>query len=187
MLMYDVNDPKTLEALTKWWHEFKDRAPLRDEDVAEFCCVVVGNKMDLVPTGELPTVMEGDAVKFMEGICPGEEPEVNVSPTSPWRSPRILGGDLVARTVTEWVHRHFRQQNSTAFVSKRALRVKIEIAPPRWNCIVDTNCTFDLSHSFVILVRELRIREVLTYPWFSLPFTSTRHPTIAHVRKLGQA
>jgi Ras-related protein Rab-7A len=96
MLMYDVNDPKTLEALTKWWYEFKDRAPLRDEDVAEFCCVVVGNKMDLVPTGELPTVTEGDAVKFMEGICPGEEPEVNVSPTSPWRSPRILGGDLVS-------------------------------------------------------------------------------------------
>lgn len=93
--MYDVNEPKTLEALAKWWHEFKDRAPLRDEDVAEFCCVVVGNKMDLVPAGEFPAVMEGDAVKFMEGICPDEEPTVSVSLTSPWQSPYILDGDLV--------------------------------------------------------------------------------------------
>ena len=95
MLMYDVNEPKTLEALTKWWQEFKDRAPLRDEDVADFCCVVVGNKMDLVPAGEFPAVMEGDALKFLERICPLEEPEANVMLTSPWQSPRILDGDLV--------------------------------------------------------------------------------------------
>lgn len=96
MLMYDVNDPKTLEALAKWWHEFKDRAPLRDEDVADFCCVVVGNKMDLVPPGEFPAVMEGDAVKFMQGICPDEEPApVNASLTPSWQSPHILDEDLV--------------------------------------------------------------------------------------------
>jgi len=95
MLMYDVNEPKTLEALTKWWHEFKDRAPLKDEDVADFCCVVVGNKMDLVPAGEFPAVMEGDVLKFMEGICPLEIPEVNVPLTSPWQSPRVLDEDLV--------------------------------------------------------------------------------------------
>ena len=99
MLMYDVNDPKTLEALTKWWHEFKDRAPLRDEDVADFCCVVVGNKVDLVPAGEFPPVMEGDAVRFMEGICPDEEPVVNVSLTSPLQPPFSLGGDLVPTTL----------------------------------------------------------------------------------------
>ena len=95
MLMYDVNEPKTLEALTKWWHEFKDRAPLRDEDVADFCCVVVGNKMDLVPAGEFPTVMEGDAFKFMEGICPPEKPEADLPLASPWQSPRIPSEDLV--------------------------------------------------------------------------------------------
>ena len=95
MLMYDVNDPKTLEALTKWWHEFKDRAPLRDEDVADFCCVVVGNKMDLVPAGEFSAVTEGEVVKFMEGICPDEEPVVDVPPVSPWRSSDIPGGDLI--------------------------------------------------------------------------------------------
>jgi len=95
MLMYDVNDPNTLEALTKWWHEFKDRAPLRDEDVADFCCVVVGNKVDLVPVGEFPEVAEGEVVKFMGEICPDEEPVVNVSLISPWRSPDTSGGDLV--------------------------------------------------------------------------------------------
>ncbi|KAF9651062.1 ras-domain-containing protein [Thelephora ganbajun] len=95
MLMYDVNEPKTLEALTKWWCEFKDRAPLSDEDVADFCCVVVGNKTDLVPAGEFPAVMEEDALRFMEEICPLEEPEVNVSPTPPWQPLRILDEDLV--------------------------------------------------------------------------------------------
>lgn len=90
MLMYDVNEPKTLEALTKWWNEFKDRAPLKDEDVAEFCCVVVGNKTDLVPAGEFPAVMEEDALKFMEGICPLEEPETHVSPASPWQPPSLI-------------------------------------------------------------------------------------------------
>ena len=95
MLMYDVNDPKTLEALTKWWHEFKDRAPLRDEDIADFCCVVVGNKMDLVPAGEFSTVTERDAAKFMESICPDVEPVASPSLVSPWRSPDTLGGDPV--------------------------------------------------------------------------------------------
>ena len=95
MLMYDVNEPKTLEALTKWWNEFKDRAPLRDEDVADFCCVVVGNKTDLVPAGEFPAVMEGDALKFMEGICPPDETGVNSSFVSPWQAPTLLDGDLV--------------------------------------------------------------------------------------------
>ena len=96
MLMYDVNEPKTLEALTKWWNEFKDRAPLRDEDIASFCCVVVGNKLDLVPAGEFPAVMEGDALKFMEGIHPPEGLGLNPSLTSSWQSPPILDDLLPA-------------------------------------------------------------------------------------------
>ncbi|KAF8995895.1 P-loop containing nucleoside triphosphate hydrolase protein, partial [Cyathus striatus] len=46
LLMFDVNSPETLESLRKWWNDFKDQAPLRDEDIPEFCCVVVGNKVD---------------------------------------------------------------------------------------------------------------------------------------------
>ena len=94
MLMYDVNEPKTLEALTKWWNEFKDRAPLRDEDVADFCCVIVGNKTDLVPAGEFPAVMEGDALKFIEGMCPPAELEVDTLLTAPWEPPPTPDGDL---------------------------------------------------------------------------------------------
>ncbi|KAJ7150543.1 P-loop containing nucleoside triphosphate hydrolase protein, partial [Mycena crocata] len=47
ILMYDVTAPPTLAALTKWWGEFRDKAPLADADVRDFCVVVVGNKVDL--------------------------------------------------------------------------------------------------------------------------------------------
>ncbi|KAG1778673.1 ras-domain-containing protein [Suillus placidus] len=47
LLMFDVSAPETMHALTKWWEEFKHRAPVSDEEVNNFCCVVVGNKMDL--------------------------------------------------------------------------------------------------------------------------------------------
>ncbi|KAJ6608517.1 P-loop containing nucleoside triphosphate hydrolase protein, partial [Mycena sp. CBHHK59/15] len=46
VLMYDVTTPSTLAALTKWWADFRDKAPVRDEDLRTFCVVVVGNKLD---------------------------------------------------------------------------------------------------------------------------------------------
>lgn len=48
--MFDVNKPETLGALRKWWSDFCERAPLGEEEMEGFCCVVVGNKMDLVGT-----------------------------------------------------------------------------------------------------------------------------------------
>ncbi|KAF7368548.1 Ras-related protein Rab-7a [Mycena venus] len=47
VLMYDVTAPETLFALSKWWAEFKDKAPVREEELRHFCVVVVGNKTDL--------------------------------------------------------------------------------------------------------------------------------------------
>ncbi|KAJ6522913.1 P-loop containing nucleoside triphosphate hydrolase protein, partial [Mycena capillaripes] len=47
ILMYDVTSPATLHALKKWWNEFREKAPVADEDVRGFCVVVVGNKVDL--------------------------------------------------------------------------------------------------------------------------------------------
>ncbi|KAI0249464.1 small GTPase superfamily, partial [Lactifluus subvellereus] len=47
LLMFDVNQPATLHALTRWWSEFRACAPLADEDMEEYCLVVVGNKTDL--------------------------------------------------------------------------------------------------------------------------------------------
>ncbi|KAJ7673873.1 P-loop containing nucleoside triphosphate hydrolase protein [Mycena polygramma] len=48
VLMYDVTAPETLHALRPWWAEFRDKAPVADEDVGRFCVVVVGNKVDLL-------------------------------------------------------------------------------------------------------------------------------------------
>ncbi|KAJ3849009.1 P-loop containing nucleoside triphosphate hydrolase protein, partial [Lentinula lateritia] len=47
VLVFDVNAPETLRALVKWWEEFKVHAPLEDDELGSFCCVVVGNKVDL--------------------------------------------------------------------------------------------------------------------------------------------
>ena len=46
--MFDVNQPSSLEALTKWWNDFKERAPVPEDQVDKFCCVFVGNKIDIV-------------------------------------------------------------------------------------------------------------------------------------------
>ncbi|GLB41990.1 putative ras-domain-containing protein [Lyophyllum shimeji] len=35
LLMFDVNTPETMTALTKWWAEFRERAPLADKDRRE--------------------------------------------------------------------------------------------------------------------------------------------------------
>ncbi|RDB31112.1 Ras-related protein Rab-7a [Hypsizygus marmoreus] len=73
VLMFDVNTPETMAALTKWWAEFREKAPLADDDVREFCCVVVGNKMDLVGSGkggEEGPVREDEARQFLAGLVP---------------------------------------------------------------------------------------------------------------------
>jgi GTPase SAR1 family protein len=52
ILMFDVNDPSTMVATNKWWADFCDKAPVADDDIAEYCCVLVGNKIDMVADGE---------------------------------------------------------------------------------------------------------------------------------------
>jgi len=96
-----------------------------------------------------------------------------------WRSDTL--------TTAERVHRDFRPQNTTVSVSERAICVEIEIARSWRNRIVNANSTIDLPHSFVVLVRELRICKVLAFPYLPLTFTSAQHPAIAHFGKLGQA
>ncbi|KZP07467.1 ras-domain-containing protein, partial [Athelia psychrophila] len=32
---------------TRWWNEFRERAPVREGEEEDFCCVVVGNKVDV--------------------------------------------------------------------------------------------------------------------------------------------
>ncbi|KAG1817298.1 P-loop containing nucleoside triphosphate hydrolase protein [Suillus subaureus] len=77
LLMFDVSAPETMHALTKWWEEFKHRAPVSDEEVDNFCCVVVGNKMDLLQPGMGVTVEE--AQRFVQELVPLSEPEPQVA------------------------------------------------------------------------------------------------------------
>ncbi|KAJ3505898.1 hypothetical protein NLJ89_g7169 [Agrocybe chaxingu] len=84
LLMFDVNAPETMEALTKWWADFRDKAPLADEDVPEYCCVVVGNKIDMVGSGrELQeTVSESEALEFLDELVPSSS-ELPLAASSP--------------------------------------------------------------------------------------------------------
>ncbi|TBU22206.1 P-loop containing nucleoside triphosphate hydrolase protein [Dichomitus squalens] len=89
ILMFDVNQPHTLGALTKWWNDFRDKAPVSDERVEEFCCVVVGNKTDIAQGsvaegsgsrgGGSGTVTEIEAREFIQTIVP--HPTTPSSPT----------------------------------------------------------------------------------------------------------
>ncbi|KAF9525574.1 P-loop containing nucleoside triphosphate hydrolase protein, partial [Crepidotus variabilis] len=47
LLMFDVNDPSTMQSMKKWWIDFCDKAPVGEDQMADFCCVIVGNKVDL--------------------------------------------------------------------------------------------------------------------------------------------
>ncbi|OJA15360.1 hypothetical protein AZE42_09047 [Rhizopogon vesiculosus] len=73
LLMFDVSAPQTMHALTKWWTEFKQRAPVSDEEINSFCCVVVGNKMDLVQPGMGVTIEEAE--NFVQDLVPLSPPE----------------------------------------------------------------------------------------------------------------
>ncbi|KAI8983167.1 P-loop containing nucleoside triphosphate hydrolase protein [Trametes punicea] len=90
ILMFDVNQPHTLEALTKWWADFRDKAPVPDDAVDEFCCVVVGNKIDIARAHAQASgsgngsdarvvVSEAEARAFMNKLVP--RPDSPPSPT----------------------------------------------------------------------------------------------------------
>jgi len=61
-------------ALRKWWDEFRDRAPVADEDVNDYCCVVVGNKIDTLLSDGRPVVSKADALAFLEELVPPPPP-----------------------------------------------------------------------------------------------------------------
>lgn len=90
LMMYDVNKPQTLQGLKKWWKEFQERAPVPDEDASGYCCVVVGNKIDLAEElehGRKMLVSEEDALRFLEQLIPS-------SPGPPKASPLMLQPDV---------------------------------------------------------------------------------------------
>ncbi|KAI0716177.1 P-loop containing nucleoside triphosphate hydrolase protein [Cerioporus squamosus] len=91
ILMFDVNQPQTLNALTKWWDDFRDKAPVPDESLEEFCCVVVGNKVDVVQgageEGARRAVTPAQARAFIHTLVP--HPSTPPSPTVDLAPPDI--------------------------------------------------------------------------------------------------
>ncbi|KAI0770924.1 P-loop containing nucleoside triphosphate hydrolase protein [Trametes elegans] len=109
ILMFDVNQPQTLSALTKWWADFRDKAPVPDDEAAaDFCCVVVGNKIDIAQAhtasspggGVHAPVSEAEARDFVHDLVP--RPATPPSPTirlaasddDPFSPPEVGEDDL---------------------------------------------------------------------------------------------
>jgi Ras-related protein Rab-7A len=97
--MFDVNQPATLQALTRWWSEFRTCAPLADEDMEEYCLVVVGNKTDLVSGSDnaTPTTTEEDALRLIDELVPPSDTRSTSSPATPvderdWLPARVVNG-----------------------------------------------------------------------------------------------
>ncbi|KZT08837.1 ras-domain-containing protein [Laetiporus sulphureus 93-53] len=82
VLMFDVNQPETLHALTKWWADFREKAPVPDDEAEDFCCVVVGNKVDLLEMAAegQPRVTEAEAQQFTYELIPISSPVSSPSP-----------------------------------------------------------------------------------------------------------
>ncbi|OCH89814.1 ras-domain-containing protein [Obba rivulosa] len=80
LLMFDVNDRETLAGLTRWWTDFREKAPVPDEEAEDFCCVLVGNKIDIVqPVADGSQdsgrrVSEAEALRFMDELVPHTSP-----------------------------------------------------------------------------------------------------------------
>ena len=70
--MFDVNQPETLHALVRWWADFREKAPVPDEDLQDFCCIIVGNKIDLAR--DTPRVSESDALQLIDELVPPQSP-----------------------------------------------------------------------------------------------------------------
>ena len=111
ILMFDVNQPHTLDALTKWWDNFRDKAPVPDDRVEEFCCIVVGNKIDVVQEGGVEGLVSGgsgivtpaEARAFIQTIAPHpttppslatDLPSQEILPEHEEDSPHSDDGDL---------------------------------------------------------------------------------------------
>ncbi|KAH9053709.1 ras-domain-containing protein [Lactarius vividus] len=99
VLMFDVNRPATLHALTRWWSEFRAHAPLPDEDMEDYCLVIVGNKTDLVRGSEGAAVPEGIALRFIDELVPPSESRSS-SPETPKDDLGWMTGHVPARVAS---------------------------------------------------------------------------------------
>ena len=121
--MFDVNQPETLAALKKWWEEFRERAPLYDEDLEDYCCVVVGNKTDLVnsrPLGSPSIVSEEQAFRFLDDLVPPLSPP----PSSPVEEVPITIEEVASEEPTS-PHDDYSIDPSSSFSRLRSQSIDI--------------------------------------------------------------
>lgn len=100
LLMFDVNAPETMLAMKKWWADFCERAPLsNDADMNDYCCVVVGNKIDLVGKGGSGegVVSESEALQFLDELMPPSDArtpiDINILPPNVSHGSPLLSSD----------------------------------------------------------------------------------------------
>ncbi|KAH9840803.1 ras family-domain-containing protein [Rhodofomes roseus] len=72
ILLFDANKSEMLQSLVRWWADFREKAPVPDEDLQDFCCVVVGNKIDLAR--DTPPVSEADVEHLIDELVPPPSP-----------------------------------------------------------------------------------------------------------------
>ncbi|KAJ7749835.1 hypothetical protein DFH07DRAFT_961620 [Mycena maculata] len=90
VLLYDVTRPETLDPFTKWWAEFRDKAPVAEGDT-EFCVAVVGNKVDLLAglagADEEGVVTAAQGARFVRTLVP--RPDTPTPTPGPSSQPRL--------------------------------------------------------------------------------------------------
>ncbi|KAF8154974.1 P-loop containing nucleoside triphosphate hydrolase protein [Crassisporium funariophilum] len=115
LLMFDVNTPETMQALRKWWDDFCDRAPLADEDINDYCCVVVGNKIDMIGSGKgVGLVSETEALEFLDELIPSRS-----------RSPSIINV-LTPATSYQDVDDYSEDDGDTISTSQQTVKFTTE-------------------------------------------------------------
>ncbi|KAG9042920.1 hypothetical protein FS837_010223 [Tulasnella sp. UAMH 9824] len=114
ILVFDVNKPNTLQELQRWWDEFRTKVPIQEGEEANFCVVVVGNKVDQIGgkkggnQGKEAFVTNNSAQEFLKHLIivpkpdDGEEgiPATNQEPPlpSPMSSSSLQSSSSVATT-----------------------------------------------------------------------------------------
>ncbi|TRM58992.1 P-loop containing nucleoside triphosphate hydrolase protein [Schizophyllum amplum] len=111
VLCFDANDRKTLHGLLKWWDEFRQRTPVSDEDLEDYCCVVVGNKKDLVREGAESAVSFAEAETFLEELVPIVARSAAQAGSSGQRTPP---SPLTERSEASHVPVEFPSKNSSS-------------------------------------------------------------------------
>jgi Ras-related protein Rab-7A len=112
LLIFDVTSPESMHALKKWWNDFREKAPVEDDDVQEYCCVVVGNKTD---KGNNKLVGESEALEFIDELVP---PLSTSSPSSPQQHV-IIPQISFPHPETEASHTSLHRTDSISIASQK--------------------------------------------------------------------